>query len=901
MEAPRPARADASAAGIGDREAVRWLAGRWLRRRWRAAVPLALMVAAGSAGTMLAIATAQRTAAAYDDYLERADVADVAVNPSFRTDEIDDVIRSLPGVERATTEALFTVTIDDGAPRSRRELEKPAGFDTYLVAGEHRAGGWGAAANLPVEVEEAVGRMFITIGSPDGGNVEVGLPIVRSGRLPTGEREVVLNTSAAESSGIGVGDVIPLAFWEGTFLDTAIEGDYASYLAEEVTPLAVEHAEVVGIVTLPDEVLPDNLYPRGTVILSGDLAKRYACPSIDVELATATVADLMAAITAVPCASNYTYYDLVMAGGARDVTPALDEFVRRAAALSPPPADPKGPGGDVVIPPYQLFSTETEQFASQVRRSIRPTVAALTVLGLTAAAITVALSTLAAVREIRATQRDQSHWHRLGLPTRHRALVAAAPILAAIAVGGGAGFLIGWSLDTGPIGVAGAVEPHAARRLSPVGAAAVAALCYLAATIAVLVSWRMCRGAVAGAVPGQRQRGRSPNWPPGAPAVADGIAAAYRQRTSVPVTAAIALLAGTLVATSVFAASMSALVSTPRSYGWPWDVAAMHGFGYESDLSLDDIAGVVGGNADVADWTAIAIRTGVTVNGQPLTALVGYDRTTEVDLPVLDGELPTTADEIAIGANVARDGGLQVGDTVEVGATGSVPITASVTGIVVLPTLGPFRAERTAPGVGALLAETTLSPEEARWAASFYGVRLQPGTGEVARARALTGIAATDSGGIMIGVGYPTAVRPSEIVDARSTLVVPIIVSVAFAIVSAASLAVATWASTRARRRELAILRTLGFSGSQLRTSIRVQAVATTAAALAVAAPVGVIVGRALWRAFASQLGVVTDPADAWGLVAAIVAAGVLVAAAMAEIPARIAGRAKPADGLHAE
>ena len=41
--------------------------------------------------------------------------------------------------------------------------------------------------------------------------------------------------------------------------------------------MAVEHLRVVGIGHLSDEVLPDDLYPRQRLVVSADVAARYAC------------------------------------------------------------------------------------------------------------------------------------------------------------------------------------------------------------------------------------------------------------------------------------------------------------------------------------------------------------------------------------------------------------------------------------------------------------------------------------------------------------------------------------------------------------------------------------------------------------------------------------------------
>jgi putative ABC transport system permease protein len=97
-------------------------------------------------------------------------------------------------------------------------------------------------------------------------------------------------------------------------------------------------------------------------------------------------------------------------------------------------------------------------------------------------------------------------------------------------------------------------------------------------------------------------------------------------------------------------------------------------------------------------------------------------------------------------------------------------------------------------------------------------------------------------------------------------------------------LGVAVALSVRSRRRELGTLRALGFTRRQLHRSVGVQAVATMAAALAISIPLGVVLGRVAWRAFADRLGVLTDPSTS---VLALLAAslGALVIAWVVSLP----------------
>ncbi len=96
-------------------------------------------------------------------------------------------------------------------------------------------------------------------------------------------------------------------------------------------PIGVEEVEIVGIVTLADEVLPDELYPRQKVILSPDVAARYDCLPAHPPPGLA-LREVVAALFPEDCAASYRYYSLSMAPGA-DVKEVLAEYERRYRAV----------------------------------------------------------------------------------------------------------------------------------------------------------------------------------------------------------------------------------------------------------------------------------------------------------------------------------------------------------------------------------------------------------------------------------------------------------------------------------------------------------------------------------------------------------------------------------------
>ena len=104
------------------------------------------------------------------------------------------------------------------------------------------------------------------------------------------------------------------------------------------------------------------------------------------------------------------------------------------------------------------------------------------------------------------------------------------------------------------------------------------------------------------------------------------------------------------------------------------------------------------------------------------------------------------------------------------------------------------------------------------------------------------------------------------------------------------TLADALLLTIRRRRRDLAILKTLGFVGGQVRATVAWLAAAIVAPALMLGLPLGIAAGRWGWRLFAKYLAVVPEPV-------AVVAVAAIIAAA----PAQIAARVRPARLLRTE
>ena len=203
---------------------------------------------------------------------------------------------------------------------------------------------------------------------------------------------------------------------------------------------------------------------------------------------------------------------------------------------------------------------------------------------------------------------------------------------------------------------------------------------------------------------------------------------------------------------------------------------------------------------------------------------------------------------------------------------------ATVTGLVVFPTIGPMFADTVGGGNGMLVPQTMIDaiapvPDAAVELATFVGVDLADDADAAAEVRIQERLEELDIFGYSPLI-FNGAVRPPEVIEADATRSIPVVVAASLAVVGALALGIIMWGSVRSRRRDLAVLRALGFCPRQVRWSVRIQSLAITVTAFVVGVPLGVIAGRLLWRTFAAQLGVVPDPSSAPAMIAALVTVG---------------------------
>ena len=108
---------------------------------------------------------------------------------------------------------------------------------------------------------------------------------------------------------------------------------------------------------------------------------------------------------------------------------------------------------------------------------------------------------------------------------------------------------------------------------------------------------------------------------------------------------------------------------------------------------------------------------------------------------------------------------------------------------------------------------------------------------------------------------YPSiaepAVPPTSLVNFGEAVNFPFIVAGIVTVFGAATLIHLLIISVSRRRRELALLRVLGFVNRQIVFTVAWQATVIALIGAVVGVPLGIVLGRTIWLAFASRLGVV--------------------------------------------
>jgi hypothetical protein len=498
----------------------------------------------------------------------------------------------------------------------------------------------------------------------------------------------------------------------------------------------------------------------------------------------------------------------------------------------------------------------------------------------------------------------QSAVRDLGLSRWRRAIAIAGPVLLSIAVGAVIALLGAWAFSPiMPFGVAGRAEPDPGLRFdaSALGIGALATAVVLGG-VAAIAAWRTARAGWS--VDQARRRPsvvtRSLESVGLAPSATIGVRMALepgRGRTAVPVRssligAAVAVLGVTAV--TVFGASLDQLHGSPHDFGVNWDVLVTDQRArpaterqlcgpMQTRLVHDQSIGAI------ANACSLSITLGGRgVSGVGLTSLRG-----EILPTVLEGRVPRAVGEVAVGSHTLDALGLRIGDRVKA-QTSAGTLHYRIVGRVVVPSIGDPQAVAD----GAVFTGDGLRRLEARGSVSGSStlfVRFRPGVDQAAAARRIGRLPGID------GFDGPGVQRPAIPLDVERLAQIdrlPLVLGGFLVILGAVAVGHLLVTSVQRRRRDFAILKSLGFGRGQLYRTVCTQAATVAFVGLLVGLVTGVAAGSVLWRAAAERVGLLSVVDIPLGALAAIGVATLVLAIVVAAFPARTAARTQPAELL---
>jgi putative ABC transport system permease protein len=821
------------------------------RARWAGYLTVAVLLGLLGGLAMGAVAAGRRTQSAFATYL-------ASTNPSelrMATGAYNPAVRSGVGYGPAFIRAIAHL------PHVTK-VESSALLDVVLYLGPHGA----PAPNIPPAAGDP--DNLNSIGSIDGVYFDEDRVTVTQGRMPDPARANEALVQASKADGVPVGQVFSIGVY--TNGEEAQPG-----FSTASTPYRHVNIKLVGFGVSNDNVVTDAVDAGGSfsVLFTPAFTRQF-----------------------LDCCTKATFTAMQVRGGSREVATV------EAEATSLWHHD-----GATGQPNFYVTSV-TE---AKAERAIRPEAIALGVFGVIAGLAALLIAGQAIGRQFRLRADDLPVLRALGTSPSMIAAEGLVGIGASVVIGAVLAVAVAIGLSPlAPIGVVRPVYPDrgiafdwtvlvlgsASLVIALGGYALAVAHRHDPRRAAQRLQWSGRRG------PGQAQRAATLGLP--APAVV-GIGFAVDPgvgRSSVPVRSAIlgmALAVVVLTATLVFGASLHTLVSRPALYGWNWNDELVAGGG-SSDIPQRQATRLLRHDPDVTASAGVYFDT-MDVDDLQVPVL-GATPGAPVAPPLLSGQPLEAPNQVVLGALTLAALHKHVGETVLVSSGGTPPTPLRIVGTAAMPAIGS-NGTHLEMGTGALLS-STLIPAIARnpLDASVTGpnailVRLRRG----ASARALQQIA-TDMSTISDGgVDVVPVQRPAEIINYRSLGATPALLGGALAVGAASAFALTLISTIRHRRRDVALLKTLGFTRRQLAAVVAWQSTVAVGIGVVVGVPVGVVFGRWLWDLFAHDIDVVPAPTVPALSIVLVALSALVLANLVAAVPGFMAARTKTASLLRAE
>ena len=557
-----------------------------------------------------------------------------------------------------------------------------------------------------------------------------------------------------------------------------------------------------------------------------------------------------------------------------------------------------------------LYVADLTLHYARAERAIHPDALALELF-----ALFVALGAFLAIgqviaREVRLSSSDHRVLAALGFDRRQ--LVASTLSWLACPVVAGSGLAVLGAVAASPlmpIGPARTAEPHPGFSVDfVVLGVGLASLILLFGGVSAATAWFVSRDRPVeryGALPngGSRWAGAEAFGRAGfSPSAEVGLDMAFtpgQGASAVPVRSALlgAIVAVAAVVSAItFGANLERLVSTPYLYGVTWDS------GLDAQFSDVTRAQAMAAASHIPGVTGAAGGTygdDVTINGQGVPA-VGIDSLKGFLFPTMVmGRRPMRPDEVALGAGTMRQLHTRIGGWVTLSSS-SGPRHMKVVGEAVFPSFGRGSFTPTDLGEGAVTTAGVVAKPPA--GANAYNFVLLRFSQQARRGGALAVAQVAHQSGCPADQCIMTTERllPTDVQSYNRVSMTPVYLAGLLAIFGAAMVGHALVTSVRRRRRDLALLKTLGLTTRQVAAAVAWQASTFALLGAVFGVPAGWALGRWLWSLFASEIGI-PGPFVVPLQVFLVVPAVVVLANVIAALPGRSAARTKIAIVLRTE
>lgn len=369
-----------------------------------------------------------------------------------------------------------------------------------------------------------------------------------------------------------------------------------------------------------------------------------------------------------------------------------------------------------------------------------------------------------------------------------------------------------------------------------------------------------------------------------------------RGRSAVPVRPAlVGAVVGVLgvLAAFTFSAGVSDAVTTPERFGQTYQLDNWLGFNGQdmtpANKSLDTVA-------TDRDVTAVNdARVAVATAGEVSVSMYTYQPVGRKPLRVVltDGRLPYGAGEVALAASSARELGVGVGSTVRfAGNRGTARLT--VVGVGFVPA-----GSHNAYDEGGWLTPAGYDRMFRGFKFHVAQVALRHGADTEAVVERLQKSTAAATGGPPAPL--QPVVPPTQVAELQDVRVLPIVLGAFLVLLAVGAVGHALATAVRRRRYEMAVLRALGMTRRQSRLVVVTQATVLAVVGLVFGVPLGLALGRTLWRVVAENTPLYYVPPLALLALVLAVPVALVVANVLAALPGHRAARLRIGHILRAE